>query len=243
MDPKLLDFLRRIARNESSSGANTDHEVIHGGSQAGQKAIGAYGILPNTVQSTLQRLQDQRHLTPQLHELQSQDDQFVRDRLMERPELQEQIATELAKKVLANQHGDPERAAYAWNQGDNLKYGRLDKDKADAFNASKEDADGYVNRFNRPNPRKPDMTPQFSQVPQLEEDTSMMAKQDPLYPLTNLANMDLPTQTGIAQKELPQAQPNSSDVINTAASMNPQNKNWQLLQQLLTQKGPNGSMA
>lgn len=107
-------FLNAIAQIESSGGTNTNHPTIQSGPQAGQQAIGSYGLLPNTIQELSNRARLQNQLTPQMADASRNPASLSDD-----PALEHQYANQLATRVL-NRFHDPNMAAYAWNNGHNL---------------------------------------------------------------------------------------------------------------------------
>lgn len=96
------NFLKSISQLESSGGQNLNHPVVQNGVQAGQQAVGQYGLMPNTMQELMHR-QGRAPATSDMSD----------------PALQQQLAEQLADKVL-NKYHDPEMAAYSWNHGHNL---------------------------------------------------------------------------------------------------------------------------
>ena len=119
-DDKIKEFLNRIAQIESSGGKNFDHPEMESGIHEGHQGIGRYGLMPNTVNETLNRMRLRGSLTTDLAELRKLDADTLKQTLEQNPEIEDRIAGELAKKVLS-QHPDDEMAAYSWNQGHNLK--------------------------------------------------------------------------------------------------------------------------
>ena len=129
MDSKRLkDFLDKIAALESSSGKNTNHRTIASGIHEGDAAMGKYGLMPNTVNLLDKSLSKLPNLAK-------------KKKLEANPELEEKLASKLAEKVLANQGGDEQKAAYAWLEGHNLsaediiKRNYKDSDRVKKFNA------------------------------------------------------------------------------------------------------------
>jgi hypothetical protein len=59
------------------------------------------------------------------------------------PQLEENLANELATKVITRQNGDPDRAAYSWKQGDNLKPDEISNEQLNN--------NPYVQKFRRLN--------------------------------------------------------------------------------------------
>lgn len=117
MNPERFDrdrFLDAISQVESSGGKNTNHPLIQTGLQAGQQAIGSYGMLPNTIQELSNRARLHNQLTPEMAEVSRNPTALGSD-----PNLEKQYANQLADRVL-NRFQDPNMAAYAWNHGHNL---------------------------------------------------------------------------------------------------------------------------
>jgi hypothetical protein len=108
------NFLDAISQIESSGGTNTSHPVIQHGPQAGQQAIGSYGLLPNTIQELSNRARLHNQLTPEMAAASRDPASVGQD-----PNLEKQYATQMADRVL-NRFHDPAMAAYAWNSGHNL---------------------------------------------------------------------------------------------------------------------------
>ncbi len=136
MNPQRVqrdNFLDAISQIESSGGQNLNHPVIQSGLQAGQQAIGSYGLLPNTVQELSNRARLQHQLTPEMAAASRNPASIGSD-----PELEKQYANQLADRVL-NRFQDPNMAAYAWNNGHNLTPEQI-KDR-DFMN------DPYVQKF------------------------------------------------------------------------------------------------
>lgn len=135
-------FLRKIAQLESSGGLQTDHPVIEKeGLQQGQKAIGTYGLLPNTIEELINRRRMEGTMTDDLNQLDGQDQEFVRTYVDADPKLQKDLAATLARHVLARQQGDENKAAYAWNTGHNLFPGQISDDQLET--------NPYVDKFKK----------------------------------------------------------------------------------------------
>lgn len=117
MNPQRVqrdNFLDAISQIESSGGQNTDHPIVQGGIQAGQQAIGNYGLMPNTIDELNNRARLSNQMTPEMAAASRNPASVQED-----PELQKQYANQLADRVL-KKYQDPEMAAYAWNKGHNL---------------------------------------------------------------------------------------------------------------------------
>jgi hypothetical protein len=140
LDPNQINnFLQKIGYIESNNGKNINHPVISFGVNKGERAIGTYGLTPNTVDDMLSRMRSEGSITPELSDLQNLDHNEMRQVLEQRPDLQKQIAERLAQHVLTRQGGNQEAAAYSWNAGHNLPPQRITPDKLD--NSS------YVQKF------------------------------------------------------------------------------------------------
>jgi hypothetical protein len=116
---RVKTFLKNISQVESSGGTNFNHELIQKGIHTGDKAIGRYGLMPNTVNEVLNRMRMAGTLTPELQKLKALDHDTLKSTLESNPELEDQIAESLAGRVLDRQQ-DEDKAAYSWHQGHNL---------------------------------------------------------------------------------------------------------------------------
>lgn len=122
MDNNTDLFLKKIAQIESNGGTNFNHQTIKSGPQAGQTAIGTYGLLPNTVDEIVSRTKD-----PSLKNLVEMSPEEQKTYLESNPDKEKIVAQHLAEHVLNKQGGDEEKAAFAWNQGHNLSSDVVDK--------------------------------------------------------------------------------------------------------------------
>lgn len=136
-------FLNTISQLESTGGQNTQHDPMTSGIQAGTTAIGKYGLMPNTVKELVNRRRIRGTSTPELQELGQMNPDDMKAYIEANPGLEENLANELATKVITRQNGDPERAAYSWQQGDNLKPNEISNEQ---LNNSP-----YVQKFRRLN--------------------------------------------------------------------------------------------
>jgi len=139
-DPKIKQFLTKIKQVESSGGINTNHPVIKSGIQAGDRAAGSYGLMPNTVHEIINRMRIHGTLTPELKQLNNLDPNTLKNTIEKNPNLEEQLAEHLAQRVLDRQQ-DEEKAAFSWNQGHNLTPEEIEK--RDYKNSD------YVKKFNK----------------------------------------------------------------------------------------------
>lgn len=107
----FLDITRKI---ESSDGRNTNHATMESGIHAGDAAIGAYGIMPNTVKEFAKRTGN-----PELSRLSALDAAKMKQEIESNPELEEQVARPIAEHVLSK-YGDPRMANFAYQYGHNM---------------------------------------------------------------------------------------------------------------------------
>jgi len=134
------DFLNVIGQIESSGGKNFDHEMIQGGMHKGHRATGTYGLMPNTITETLNRMRMSGQITPELEGLSSLGPIEMKQAIETNPELEKLIARHMARQVLDRQ-GNDEKAAYSWFQGHNLS-----PEQVEARDYGSHD---YVNKFRK----------------------------------------------------------------------------------------------
>lgn len=116
IDPSQVDsFLNNISQIESGGGKYMNHKEVTTGLQKGQTAIGRYGLLPNTVDEIANGSSD-----PKIKSLLDMSGKEKKTALESNPDLERKVASTLAQKVLSNQGGDQEKAAYTWLNGHNL---------------------------------------------------------------------------------------------------------------------------
>jgi hypothetical protein len=114
----LQDFLKKISMLESSGGLNTDHQQINSGVQAGDKAIGTYGLMPNTLLEIAKRYPSDVTKGLNKEELQIS---AIAD-----PKFEETMAGSLAD-YLKNKRGlSDTEAAVAWESGHNTPVANID---------------------------------------------------------------------------------------------------------------------
>lgn len=109
-------FLNAISMIESSGGKNLNHRELKHGIHKGDRAIGIYGLMPNTILDLMnQRKKYNRFLTP----LKGLNKNLIVYEVKNRPLIQYGIAKTLANYLL-KKHKDPYKAAHAWHYGHNL---------------------------------------------------------------------------------------------------------------------------
>lgn len=118
--PNIDKFLQKISQIESSGGKDTDHPTLKYGIHAGDQAIGRYALMPNTVRELVNRRKLQGTSTDQLQQVSEMSSPEMKDYIEQNPDVEDDLAKQLANKVIQRQHGDEDRAAYSWKQGHNL---------------------------------------------------------------------------------------------------------------------------
>lgn len=127
----LGEFKRKISGVESSFGEDLEHPVVEKGIQAGDKAIGEYAMMPNTIQEFARRMGNRK--------LASLPKELYPDYLEKNPKVQDEITNAALEHVFNRFNKDPEKAAYGWNQGHNLNPDSITKEKLDNSN--------YIEKF------------------------------------------------------------------------------------------------
>lgn len=115
------EFKRRISGVESGFGQNLNHPLVESGIHAGDRAIGEYALMPNTIQEFANRMGDEQ--IAQLPKEQYQD------YFKSHPDEYNKIANYGLDYVFDKFQHDPEKAAFAWNQGHNLSPERITPQK------------------------------------------------------------------------------------------------------------------
>lgn len=119
---QMKKFLDLISQLESSGGKNIEHEKITSGLQTGQQAMGRYGLLPNTTREFLHRRElNEQPLPQELRNYSNITDEQLKEIILSNPNLEEEMAQDVARHLLYKQMGDDERAAYAWQFGHNRR--------------------------------------------------------------------------------------------------------------------------
>lgn len=116
----VKSFLDKIAELESSSGKDTQHKTVESGIQAGDTAIGRYGLMPKTIDEMVNRATKSKTITPEMKSLIGMSGEEKKEYLETHPEVEYKVAEQLATQVLGKQGGDEEKAAYSWLYGHNL---------------------------------------------------------------------------------------------------------------------------
>jgi hypothetical protein len=110
------NFLNSISMNESSGGVNTKHKQMEGGIHAGDRALGSYGLMPNTIKEMAVRMGKDSPF----YSYSKMDNSAISDSIKKNPEHERQIASYMANHLYDRFGGDESKMAYSWNQGHNL---------------------------------------------------------------------------------------------------------------------------
>lgn len=140
-EPDVNSFLNTIQQIESSGGKNFNHPTMETGLQAGDTAMGRYGLMPNTVREIANRARMQGSLDPDMKRVAGMaDSQAMKAEIEAHPEIEQRFAETLAKHLL-NKFPNEQEAAFSWNQGHNLT--------PEAVEKRKYQENPYVQKFNR----------------------------------------------------------------------------------------------
>jgi len=137
MDKKeFLDIIRQI---ESSGGKNLKHKKIKYGMHEGDSAIGEYGIMPNTTKEFIRRRGLQGKYGPDEAIMSKMTPEELTEFLKDQDRVEQNLAEDIANRVLSRSKGDVEKAAYMWNQGHN--------ELASSINQQDLDSLDYIEKF------------------------------------------------------------------------------------------------
>lgn len=121
-------FLWNIHMIESSGGKNWKHPTVTFGLSQGDKAIGRWGLLPNTIKEMNTRIRLKGALPPEREKLETMSRDRVEQEFKKSPQLELDIARQLAGHVLSRQKGNMHHAAWAWTMGHNLHPDQIPQD-------------------------------------------------------------------------------------------------------------------
>lgn len=115
----LEKFLKKIAQIESSGGLNLNHRSMKQGIHKGTAAIGKYGLMPLTIKDIIKRrLLAKKDVPSGLTNIPKNN---IQDYIEQNPTVEQDLAEQLAERLLLKHKGNELAAAYAWNMGSNLK--------------------------------------------------------------------------------------------------------------------------
>lgn len=130
MDKKrFLDIIRQI---ESSGGKNTKHKKMESGIHKDQAAMGEYGIMPNTANEFIKRRELKGQFGPDEALMRQMNPDQLKDFLANQDRIEQNLAEDIADRVLKRSKGDEEKAAYMWNQGHNKLASKINEDMLDS---------------------------------------------------------------------------------------------------------------
>lgn len=121
-EDKKAQFLSDMSQIESSGGLNTAHKMIQSGIHAGEKAVGQYGLMPNTINEMVNRMKSEGNEPYEIHVMKlagKPDDQEMANEVATNPELERSIAERLYNHVNDKYMGDQDKMNYAWQMGHN----------------------------------------------------------------------------------------------------------------------------
>lgn len=135
-------FLSAISAIESSKNTDVDHSAMSSGIHAGDRAVGEFGIMPNTVREIARRIarRDPRLKLGQTFKGDPEIEQYADPKVPQDvlqfamdsdPELTNRTARYL-EALVDSRFQDPNKMAYAWNQGHNINPATLTEDKLES---------------------------------------------------------------------------------------------------------------
>lgn len=139
LDPQVLDDMEKLARQkaiirylESSNGQNLNHQTIQTGPNTGQRAGGAYGILPNSLRDFANQSMNRNiGVDPDLLiEMGKKSGEITND-LNKNPELDDKAVEMALRLINSKTGGDEDKTAYAWRTGHNQSDEALSKGAAE----------------------------------------------------------------------------------------------------------------
>lgn len=140
--PNIREFLEKIEQIESSGGQDTNHPIVTKDNlQQGTRAIGRYGLMPNTVKELVNRRRVRGTVSPDMIDVANLPPEEMKAKIEANPEMEDQFANDLANHVIQRQGGDEDKAAYSWQMGHNLTPDEITPDALENNN--------YVNKFRR----------------------------------------------------------------------------------------------
>jgi hypothetical protein len=115
-------------------------------------AIGRYGLMPNTVKELINRRKINGSMTTDLQDLDNSTPEEMKSKIEGDPDLENELANQLANIVTRKQMGDEDKAAYAWQNGHNLAPEQITPDKLQQSSYVKkfQQLGGMMNKFQDP---------------------------------------------------------------------------------------------
>lgn len=137
----INSFLNKLAQIESSGGKDFSHREIASGLHEGDRAIGRYGLMPNTVQEINRREIAGGKIDPEMVSAAQLPHDEMKRYLEANPDLEQRFAQAYAQHLRDKFPGDEERMAYGWTMGPSRP----------SPSATQLDQSDYVNKFRRIN--------------------------------------------------------------------------------------------
>ena len=134
-------FLELIRQIESSGGKDVNHRTMASGLHKGQAAMGEYGIMPKTAQEFVNRRKMRGQFGPDEALMAQMSPSELKDFLANQDRVEQNLAGDIADRVLRRSKGDEDKAAYMWNMGHNKKAASIDDE-----NLAESD---YVRKFRK----------------------------------------------------------------------------------------------
>lgn len=135
----INNFLKAISLNESSGGKNTNHKKMMQGIHTGDKALGQYGLMPNTIKEMAVRMGKDHPMSKYA----KMDNNTITQSIKENPDHENQIANFLANHLYNKFGGDENKMAYSWFQGHNLTNNHFNTSHKNYMNHD------YVQKYNK----------------------------------------------------------------------------------------------
>ncbi len=136
---RMLDVLMW---SESSGGKNFDHRLMESGPHKGHRAIGRWGLMPNTVKEFTNRARTAGTVTPEMEAAAKMDAATMKAHLEKNPELERRYAEQLARHVINKHPGNEEAQAYSWKYGHNMGTDKI-------LNKKNWQDDEYIEKYRR----------------------------------------------------------------------------------------------
>lgn len=128
---KRKRFLNIIKQIESSGGKDLNHKILESGMHKGDAAMGEYGIMPKTAEEFIKRREMKDQFGPDEALMRQMDSGQLKEFLADQDRIEQNLADDIATRVLKRSKGDEEKAAYMWNQGHNKLASSIDEEDLD----------------------------------------------------------------------------------------------------------------
>lgn len=121
LSPEDAQLLKDIAMLESSGGIDTDHQLVTNPAsvQYGHKAIGRYGLMPNTLHEFMRRAERTGNIPYSARHVRGASPEELAQEAKTNPEFEEVMSRQLLAHLRKKQ-ADDAQAALMWKQGHNL---------------------------------------------------------------------------------------------------------------------------